>query len=355
MIRHRRPWFITILLAAAVALASCGSGATAVPPAATATTVPVLASPLPATATTAPATAVPSTALPATATLVPAPPTAATITLVDSLSRTVTLAGPARHVVSLAPSNTEILYALGADAVVAGRDDFSDYPPQATQVPSIGSDSPHVNAEAIVALHPDLVLAAGITSPDDVAALAKLGLTVYATSNAANLDDIYKDILAVGTLVGAADKANALVNSMRVRIDAVSTKAATASQHPIVFYELDATDPAKPWTAGPGSFVDQLITLAGGTNAGNIAKEQYVQLSLEQIVSENPDIIVLGSATFGGQTPALVAARPGWQGIKAVKNHAVYTFDDNLISRPGPRVVDGLEKLAALIHPETFK
>jgi len=239
--------------------------------------------------------------------------------------------------------------------VVAGRDDFSDYPPQATQVPSIGSDSPHVNAEAIVALHPDLVLAAGITSPDDVAALAKLGLTVYATSNAGNLDDIYKDILAVGTLVGAADKANTLVTSMRVRIDAVRTKLAAASQHPIVFYELDATDPAKPWTAGPGSFVDQLITLAGGTNAGNIAKEQYVQLSLEQIVSENPDIIVLGSATFGGQTPALVAARPGWQGIKAVKNHAVYSFDDNLISRPGPRVVDGLEKLAALIHPEIFK
>jgi iron complex transport system substrate-binding protein len=354
MVRYRRPWFITLWLAAAMALASCSSSATAVPTAgplaATAATAAALATTLPATAAAATDTAVPPTA-----TLVPATQTPATITLVDSLSRTVTLAGPAQHVVSLAPSNTEILYALGADAVVAGRDDYSDYPPQATQVPSIGNDSPHVNAEAIVALHPDLVLAAGITSPDDVAALAKLGLTVYATSNAGNLDDIYKDILAVGKLVGAVDKANALVSSMRTRIAAVQTKAATVTSHPIVFYELDATDPAKPWTAGPGSFVDQLITLAGGTNAGNIAKDQYVQLSLEQLVTENPDIIVLGSATFGGQTPELVAARPGWQDIKAVKNHAVYTFDDNLISRPGPRVVDGLEKLAALIHPETFK
>ena len=341
MFHHRRFPFIALFLATAMALASCSASATAAP----SIVPPTVAGP----------TTVPVTIAAPPATVIPATQTPASITLTDSLSRTVTLAGPAQHVVSLAPSNTEILYALGAGAVVAGRDDFSDYPPQVTQVPSIGSESPHVNAEAIVALHPDLVLAAGITSPDDVAALAKLGLTVYATSNAGNMDDIYKDILAVGKLVGAADKANALVNSMRARIAAVQSKAATVTAHPIVFYELDATDPAKPWTAGPGSFVDQLITLAGGTNAGNIAKDAYVQLSLEQLVTENPDIIVLGSATFGGQTPALVAARPGWQNIKAVKNHAVYTFDDNLISRPGPRVVDGLEKLAALIHPETFK
>src|SRR5579859_790565 len=241
MARLRRPWFITLLLASTMALTSCSPTATAtptaVPVASTATAAAVLAPTLPAAATTVPATAVPPTS-----SAVPATQTPAAITLVDSLSRTVTLAGPAQHVVSLAPSNTEILYALGAEAVVAGRDDFSDYPPQVTQVPSIGSDSPHVNAEAIVALHPDLVLAAGITSPDDVAALAKLGLTVYATSNAANLDDIYKDIVAVGTLVGAADKANDLVTSMRTRIAAVQTKAATVSTHPIVFYELDATE-----------------------------------------------------------------------------------------------------------------
>jgi len=337
---HRHSWFITLLLAATLALASCSPAATAAPTAIT----------LPATATAAPATVAPPTATTAAANQ-----TAGSIIVTDALSRTVTLAGPAKHVVSLAPSNTEILYALGAGGVMAGRDDYSDYPAQATQVPSVGSDSPHVNAEAVVALHPDLVLAAGITNPADVDELAKLGLTVYTTRIDANLDDIYSDIQAIGTLVGASDKASALVASMQARIAAVKTKAATVSTHPIVFYEIDATDPAKPWTAGPGSFVDQLITLAGGTNAGDIAKDQYVQLSLEQLVSQNPDIIVLGSANYGGQTPELVAARPGWQDIKAVKNHAVYTFDDNLISRPCPRVVDGLEKLAALIHPETFK
>jgi len=332
---RQRFWGLTLILAASLVLASCAPAATAAP----------TSTPIPPAATLA-AT---NTAVPATTT------TTGAITLTDSLSRTVTLAGPAKHVVSLAPSNTEILYALGAGAAVAGRDDYSDFPPEATQVPSIGNEYPHVNAEAIVALHPDLVLAAGVTSSDDVAALAKLGLTVYATGIDGSLNDIYHDIENLGALVGKTDAAKTLVASMRARVDAVKTKAATVSTHPIVFYELDATDPAKPWTAGPGSFVDQLLTLAGGTNAGNIAKDQYAQLSLEQLVSQNPDIIVLGSANFGGQTPELVAARPGWQDIKAVKNHAVYTFDDNLVSRPGPRVVDGLEKLAALLHPETFK
>lgn len=345
---RQRFWGLTLILAASLALASCAPAATAAP---TSTPIPPAAS-LASTSTPVPATA---TVAPATDTAVPATTTTGAITLTDSLSRTVTLAGPARHIVSLAPSNTEILYALGAGGTVAGRDDYSDFPPEATQVPSIGNEYPHVNAEAIVALHPDLVLAAGVTSADDVAALAKLGLTVYATGIDGSLDDIYRDIENVGALVGKTDAAKTLVDSMRARVDAVKTKAATVSTHPIVFYELDATDPAKPWTAGPGSFVDQLLTLAGGTNAGNIAKDQYAQLSLEQLVSQNPDIIVLGSANFGGQTPELVAARPGWQDIKAVKNHAVYTFDDNLVSRPGPRVVDGLEKLAALIHPETFK
>jgi iron complex transport system substrate-binding protein len=354
MQHSRRFWYLPLIIAAGLILAGCAPAISAAPtnsPIPPAATVAATVTPVPATSTTA-ATA---TLAPATETAAPATATQALITLTDDLGRPVTLTAPALHIVSLAPSNTEILYALGAGATLVGRDDYSDYPPEAAQVTSIGNLYPHVNAEAIVALHPDLVLAAGVTSPDDVAALAKLGLTVYATGSAVSLDDIYRDIQGVGTLVGKADAAKALVDAMRARAEAVKTKAAAASTHPIVFYELDATDPAKPWTAGPGSFVDQLITLAGGTNAGNIAKDQYAQLSLEQLVSQNPDLIVLGSANFGGQTPELVAARPGWQDIKAVKNHAVYTFDDNLVSRPGPRVVDGLEKLAALIHPEIFK
>ncbi|MEP7357605.1 MAG: cobalamin-binding protein [Anaerolineales bacterium] len=329
---HLAPLAISLVLILAACTPSTASLATAVPP----TTGPT-ATKIPATATTAP------TATPAG------------ITLTDFLGRQVTLAAPATKIVSLAPSTTEIIFALGAGERLIGRDDFSDFPAEAAAVPSIGSLYPAVNAEAIVALQPDLVLAAGITNPDDIKHLADLGLTVYATSIAKTLDDIYGDIAAVGALTGQSPAAATLVAGLKARVEAVTAKTAAVAQKPIVFYELDATEPSKPWTAGPGTFIDQMISLAGGTNAGNIATSDYAQLSLEQLVAQNPDIIVLGTATFGGQTPEIVAARAGWGDIKAVKDGAVYAFDDNLVSRPGPRVVDGLEQLAKLIHPELFK
>ncbi|HEX9867316.1 MAG TPA: ABC transporter substrate-binding protein [Candidatus Tectomicrobia bacterium] len=273
----------------------------------------------------------------------------------DGLGRQVSLSAPAQRIVSLAPSNTEILFAVGAGNRLVGRDDFSDFPDEALNVPSIGSLYPTVNAEAVVALEPDLVLAAGITNPDDVKALADLGLTVYATSVAGDLDDIFADILAVGQLTGQTAEAETLVANLKARIQTIADKTSTVAERPVVFYEIDGTEPSKPWTAGPGSFIDVLITVAGGTNAGNVGKDQYFQMSLEQLVAMDPDIIVLGSATYGGQTPELVAARASWGTLTAVKNGAVYVFDDNLVSRPGPRVVEGAETLARLIHPDLFR
>ncbi len=296
------------------------------------------------------ATPPPPTTVPATATAV-----STTITVTDGLGREVTLAAPATRIVSLAPSNTEALFVLGVGDRLIGRDDFSDYPPEALDVPSIGSLYPAVNAEAIVALEPDLVLAAGITSPADVTRLADLGLTVYSARVNTGLDDIFTDLLDLGVLTGRAPEAEALVAGLKGRVEAVTSKTAGLTERPVVFYEIDATEPSKPWTSGPGSFMAQLIGMAGGANAGDIAADQYAQLSLEQLVAQDPAIIILGSATYGGQTPELVAARTGWETLAAVENGAVYTFDDNLVSRPGPRVVDGLELLAALIHPELFE
>jgi iron complex transport system substrate-binding protein len=325
MFARVRSLFLPAALALAVLAAACAPAATPAPTA------------VPATATTAP------TATPAV------------ISVTDGLGRTVTLAAPAARIVTLAPSNTEILFTLGAGDKLIGRDDFSDFPPEAAAVPSIGSLYPSVNAEAVVALAPDLVLAAGITSPDDVERLADLGLTVYSSRVNTGLDDIYADITDIGRLIGRAAEADALVADMQARVAAVTSQTGTLADKPVVFYEIDATEPSKPWTAGPGSFIGQLIGMAGGTNVGDIAADQYAQLSLEQLVAQDPAVIILGSATYGGQTPELVAARTGWETIAAVKNGAVYTFDDNLVSRPGPRVVDGLEQLAKLIHPELFE
>ena len=300
-------------------------------------------------------TAVPPMAMVAPTSAPTVAPSPTPITLTDGLGRSVTLAGPAQRIVSLAPSNTEILFAIEAGDRLVARDDYSDYPAEAKNVPSIGNLYPKVNTEAVVALKPDLVLAAGVTNPEDVKTLADLGLTVYATKKDADLNDIFRDILAVGKLTGHSAQAEKLIGDLQARVKAVTNKVSGVTQKPVVFYEFDATEPSKPWTAGPGSFVDGLITLAGGTNAGEVCKADYCQISLEQLVAQNPDIIVLGSATYGGQTPELVAKRAGWKDIKAVRNSAVYPFDDNLVSRPGPRVVDGLESLAKLFHPELFK
>ncbi len=281
-------------------------------------------------------------------------PGSSALRLTDWLGRKVELTAPAKRIVSLAPSNTEILFALEAGDRLVARDELSDYPSRAERIPSLGSLYPKVEAEAIVLLAPDLVLAAGMTSPDDVKALARLGLVVYSTSIAANLEDIYRDIAAIGALVGEVDRGRRLIRELQRRVENVRAKTFREEKRK-VFYEIDATDPSKPWTAGPRSFIDQLLTLAGGTNVARSGPDRYFQISLEELLSEDPAVIILGSSTYGGQTPELVAARHGWRGIRAVRNGSVYVFDDKLVSRPGPRVVEGLEVLARLLHPAAFK
>jgi iron complex transport system substrate-binding protein len=137
-------------------------------------------------------------------------------------------------------------------------------------------------------------------------------------------------------------------------VQAVKVTIAKAASQPLVFYELDGTDPSKPWTIGPGSFMDQMITTAGGKNVGADLSSQWAQISVEDLLVKNPDLILLGDGNYGVNADK-VAARTGWDKLSAVQQKHIYTFDDDLVSRAGPRMVDGLETLAKLIHPELFK
>ncbi len=278
----------------------------------------------------------------------------AAIDLTDGLGREVKLASPARRVVSLAPSNTEILFAVGAGSQVVGRDELSDYPAGVAGIQSVGGSMGNFSNEAIVALKPDLVLAAEINPPELVKSLEGLGLTVYYLSNPTTLEGMYANLETVGRLTGHVDETATLVQSLKARVAALDTKLAGVTARPSVFYELDATDASKPYTAGPGTFIDQLIQRAGGKNVASTLKDQYPQISLEELVVLNPDIIVLSDSAYG-ETPEKVAARAGWSTIAAIKNGKVYPFDYHLLSLPGPRLVDGYEQLAKLLHPELFK
>jgi iron complex transport system substrate-binding protein len=284
-----------------------------------------------------------------------ATPTAApaALTFTDGLGREVMLDGPAQRIISIAPSNTEILFAIGAGDQVVGRDEFSTDPAAAKEVTNIGSAFDTLNAEAIVSLEPDLVLAAEINTPEQVKQLEDLGITVYYLNNPHTVEEMYGNLEIVAQLTGREAEAATLIDSLKERVAAVDEKLAPISSRPTVFYELDSTDPSKPFTAGKDTFITLLIERAGGTNiAADL--DSYPQMSLEQIVAADPNFIILGDSMWG-VSPEMVAARPGWENLSAVKNGQVLPFDDNLVSRPGPRLVDGLEQLAKLLHPELFK
>lgn len=331
-----------LLMGIALAISGCATTGSAVPTATTAVMPTVAPS----------ATAVPPTPVPPTAT--PQGVKAAfPVTITDDTGRAVTIDKEPKRIVSLAPSNTEILFALGLGSNVVGVTDFCDYPAEAKEKPKMGGVKPSL--EKIVASQPDLVLAIAETAgPPEVATkLEGLGVKVIVLG-AKNLDGIMASIQMVGKATGKEAEAAKVVAQMKSKIDAVMSKTKGVSSKPRVMYEIDATDPAKPYTPGPNSFIDALITLAGGANIAADAKLEWAQLSLEEVVKKDPEVIILGDANYG-VTPDQVKQRPGWSTLTAVKNDRVSPIDDNLISRPGPRVADGLEAMAKLIHPELFQ
>ncbi len=287
-------------------------------------------------------------------TLVPtAEPTAAPLKLTDGLGRVVTLVETPQRIVSLAPSATEILFAIGAGEQVIGRDSFSNYPEEVTSLADTGGSMGSYSYETITSLNPDLVIAAEINTPEQVKALEDLGLNVYYISNPTSLEELYLILETAGTLTGNEQSASELVASLKARVEVVALRTSSLVTKPVVFYELDGSEPAKPWTAGPGTFIDLLIDLAGGINVGHVLSGSWAQISAEELLVQNPEIILLGDAAYG-MTAEQVAARAGWGNLKAVQEEKIYAFNDDLVSRPGPRLVDALEELSKLLHPEVY-
>jgi iron complex transport system substrate-binding protein len=272
------------------------------------------------------------------------------LTVKDDQGTAVTLPAKPTHIVSLVPSNTEILYAVGAgDDLVAGTQ-YDDYPPAAKAKALIKGLKPSL--EVVTAYHPDLVLATPSNAADLIQQLRTLHIPVVFL-DAHDFAGVYHDIELVGQIVDAAPAAQRVVAGMEQQVRAVTAKVTPATARPRVFVELDASDPTKIFTVGPGSFIDTMVTLAGGTNVAHDAKSEYPQLGLEALVAADPQIIILNDAAYGASA-ATVAQRPGWTSLSAVKDHRIYPIDDALVSRPGPRLADGLMAIARLIHPELF-
>ena len=275
------------------------------------------------------------------------------ITLTDGLGRQVTLQAAAQRVVSLAPSNTELLFEVGAGAQAVGRDVFSDYPAAAAALPSVGGSGSVYDAQAIVALKPDLVLAAGINTREQVESLASLGLNVFYLSNPSDLAGLFLNLQLVGALTGKSEPTEALIATLWARVEAVIDKLPLITTHYRVYYELDAPDPARPFTAGPGSYIHTLLERAGDQNIAGSLGSPFTSITSAEVIAQNPDFILLGDSDYG-VTVESVRQRAGWSAIGAVQNGRVVVFDNDIVSRPTARIVDAVERLAKLFHPEVF-
>jgi iron complex transport system substrate-binding protein len=267
------------------------------------------------------------------------------MTITDMAGREVTIEVEPQAIVSLAPSNTEILYALELEDKVLGVTEFCNYPPEAAEKPKVGGFS-DVNTEKVVELEPDLILTANIHVTEVVPALEKLGLTVVVI-DPPDVPAVLEGIKLVGKITGQEKEVEALTTEMQERIDAV-TKSVEGREKSRVFWEISND----LWTAGPGSFINDLIVRAGGENIAAEADSAWVQLSNEAIIAADPEVIFLADHPYG-ETADTVIARPGWDEISAVVNNRIVEIEDtDEFSRPGPRVVDALEMAAQALHPD---
>lgn len=272
--------------------------------------------------------------------------------ITDQLGRVVKLTRPPEKIVSLAPSNTEILFALGlADKIVAVTD-YCDYPPEAKLKPSIGGFSTP-NIEAVVAHAPDLILATSIHEKRVIPQLEQKGLIVLAL-NPKSLAEVLSAITLVGKVTGKEKEASNLVAEMQNRIKAVTDKTDNLpqEQRPKAFY-IVWHDPLM--TAGSGTLQAELIQKAGGTNiTQNLTS--YADISLEAVIDANPEVMIAGVShgTGGDLNFQFLQTEPRLRNTAARQNSRVYAIDGNLTSRPGPRIVEGLEILVKFLHPALF-
>lgn len=326
----------------------------------------------------------------------PPPTTAATkrnpypLKVTDDLGRSVRLNHRPRRIISLFADYTEMLFALGLEKRIVG--DGSKYAevatgitnaagkPRAFRYPSewpsrLGRDYPirapritHVEGgfssqpfdlETIQNLQPDLIVAPYYKSQDPVyQKMRDLGLTVFFL-NPGTVGGVMKDLTLLGRVTGAQRQASAVVRVMRAQLRDVRSHVARTRSRPAVYYEIDASNPTQPYTAGPGTIPDQAIHIA---RAGNIADTVstcqgtacYPAFSTETIVAANPRVIVLADAAYG-ITPASVKARPGYETVAAVRSNRVYAINPDLLSKFGPRIVIGVRAMARLVHPNAFK
>jgi iron complex transport system substrate-binding protein len=268
-------------------------------------------------------------------------------TVTDQVGRRVVVPSDPQRVIALAPSITEIIFALGRENCLKGVTKYSDFPKQASKLPKVGSYV-YLDLERIVSLRPDLCIAIKDGNPKEaVEKLESIGIPVYAV-NPKNIETVINTVIEIGKLLNASKKADALAKNMRHRIKRVEALIAKTDLRPGIFFQI-GIDPIV--SVGTDTFIHELIIKAGGRNLAE-GPVSYPRFSMEQVLSLAPDIIIITSMARSVVFEQVKEEWNKWPNMPAVKNGRIFLEDSNLFDRPTPRLVDGLELLLKLIHPE---
>jgi len=282
--------------------------------------------------------------LAATASLVCLTSLRAQVTVVDDIQRKVSLRVPAARVISLAPSITESLFAIGAGDRVVGVTDYCNYPPDARRRPRVGGII-NPNMEAVVALKPDLiVMSMEGNIRDDFRRLTALGFPVLVT-NPRTFEGIYRSIGQLGTLTGCADSAAGLVAALRAREAALRAQAGNGAVRTLLVVSVQPL-----LVAGRNTFIHELLEAAGAANLAAYARGNYPAYSRETVIANNPDVILVTSDAIADAS-SLIRLFPEWQIVAAVRHGRIHRVKSDLVTRPGPRALDALDALVHILHP----
>jgi iron complex transport system substrate-binding protein len=272
------------------------------------------------------------------------------VTVKDGLGEDVTIQSEPKKIVSLIPSNTEIAYALGLGDKIVGVSDFDNYPEDVKNKEKIGGLE--FNVEKVISLKPDLVLAHASSvqsAKDGIQQLKDAGITVLVANDAKTFDDVYGTIELIGKATGTADKAQEIIQNMKTKLEDIKEKAKQIKKEDQVKVWVEISPVPEIYTAGKGTFIDEMLQAISAKNvAGSL--EGWPMVTEEKAVAYKPDVII---TTYGGAKQVL--ERAAWKDVPAVKNKRVYDVNTDLVSRPGPRLVEGVEELAKVIYPEIFK
>lgn len=273
------------------------------------------------------------------------------LTVTDAFGTEFTFESAPQRIVSLAPSETEGLFALGLDEQVVGVSDNDDYPEAVKDKARMGGFE--VNVEAVVAAQPDIVLAGNLVGEETVKSLTDLGLKVF-RSNPKTIEEVMDNIKTVGQITDHQKEASEVTGQMKAELDKVTeaVQAVPADQKKQVYIEF-----SPGWTVGKGEFMDEMITLAGGVNVASDITG-WSEINEENIIKANPDVILYAKSVVDENNRTLadiIKQRGGWDQITAIKEDRIVALEDNLLSRPGPRVTQGLTEVAKAIYPELFQ